>query len=184
MRYSLLFAALLGLCAPLPAFAQVEEQVVEIEFIEKGTPAPERPSYPEDALIEAADAFFEALGSEDKSALATMMIAQATIFVHNRMDPENPRVDIVPISDHLARWAQGTRRVSERMHYRHVTMDGDLGMISGPYMFWVERVVTHCGINHLSLVKTDDGWKVGNTSFTMVPPDQCEIVGADWESEQ
>ncbi|MEM1194541.1 MAG: nuclear transport factor 2 family protein [Pseudomonadota bacterium] len=168
----------------LPVVAQDEVQVVEIEFLGGGDTGSERPTYPEDELTDAADAFFEALGSEDKTALATMMIPEATIFVHNRMAPDNPRVDIVPVAEHLARWAQGTRRVSEKMHYRNLTMSGDLGMISGPYMFWIEGTVSHCGVNYLSMVKTEDGWKVGNTSFTMVPPDQCELVGADWESEQ
>ncbi|MEM9310786.1 MAG: hypothetical protein AAGA34_05005 [Pseudomonadota bacterium] len=140
----------------------------------------EGPAYPRDSVLGAADAFFEALASADKTALADVMIPEATIFVHNRMELGNPRVYIVPVADHLARWARGTRNVSEKMVYQRVYENGDLGIIEGPYSFSVEGEVTHCGVNILNIVKTDEGWKVGNTSFTMVPPDMCDIVGANW----
>jgi len=126
----------------------------------------------------AADRFFEALRSEDKTALASMMVPEGTIFIHNRMDPDNPRVDVVPVADHLERWARSTRVVDEIMTHRTVLANGDMGHVWGPYRFAVEGETTHCGINSLSMVKTDEGWKVANTSFTMVPPDQCEAVGA------
>jgi len=173
-------AAIVAVCFSHSAFAQVEEQVVEIELIESADPKAERKPYPEDKVIEAADSFFDALGSDDKTALATMMIPEATIFVHNRMDPDSPSIAIVAVADHLSRWERDTRNVSERMFYQNVHMSGDLGYVQGPYSFSIEGIVSHCGVNYLSMAKTEDGWKVGNTSFTMVPPDQCKLVGAHW----
>ena len=131
---------------------------------------------------EAADRFFEALRSEDKTALAAVMVPEAVIFVHNRMDPANPRVDVVPVGEHLERWARGTRAVDEVMTYETVLVDGDMAHVWGPYRFAVEGQTTHCGINSISLIRTDRSvygeWKVANTSFTMVPPVQCAAIGA------
>ena len=45
-----------------------------------------------------------------KTALAGVMHTQGVIFVHNRMNPEAPRVDAVPVADHLARWRDGGRQ--------------------------------------------------------------------------
>lgn len=140
--------------------------------------AAEGPASDREAVVAAADAFFFALGSTDKTELAEVMLPEGMIFVHNRMNPENPRVDAVPVADHLKRWAQTTDRFIEEMRYDMVLVDGDMAQVWGPYAFLVNGAVAHCGINSLSLVKTDDGWKVANTSFTMEQPSECERLGA------
>jgi ketosteroid isomerase-like protein len=133
---------------------------------------------PEQAeVIAAADAFFAALRSDDKTALAGVMLSEGVIFIHNRMNPAAPRVDAVPVADHLARWAKGTRMADEEMHYETVLVNGDMAQVWGPYSFWSDYELTHCGINSLSMVKTESGWKVANTSFTMERPSECERLG-------
>lgn len=122
-------------------------------------------------------AFFEALGSDDKSALADHMVPEAMIFVHNRMDPQNPRVDHLPVAKHLENWAKRDGRFFEEMDVTSVLVDGDMAHVWGPYSFWVNYELSHCGINSLNLVKTQDGWKVANTSFTMERPSECERLG-------
>ena len=141
-------------------------------------PAAEEPASDHDAVVATADAFFDALGSTDKTDLAEVMLPEGMIFVHNRMNPDNPRVDAVPVADHLARWAGTTDRFIEEMRYDTVLVDGDMAQVWGPYVFLVNSAVAHCGINSLSFVRTDGGWKVANTSFTMERPSECERLGA------
>lgn len=129
-------------------------------------------------VIAAADAFFTALGSTRKTDLAEVMLPEGMIFIHNRMDPANPRVDIVPVAQHLERWAQTSGRFIEKMRYDTVLVDGDMAQVWGPYVFLANSAVSHCGINSLSLVKTEGGWKVANTSFTMESPSECARLGA------
>ncbi len=131
----------------------------------------------------AAGEFIDAISSDDKSALAKYMIPEGMIFVHDRMDPENPRVDSVTVADHLERWSQSTRKTTERMDFRRISVDGDMAQVWGPYSFEVDGELSHCGVNSLSMVKTEDGWKVANTSFTMVPPSDCYQYGLHWLEE-
>ena len=145
--------------------------------------APMLPSA-ETRVREAADALFRALRDEDKTQLADRMVETGMIFVHNQMDPMNPRVDVIPVTDHLARWEKGTRKVDEIMLYDIVLVERDMAQVWGPYTFWVGEMITHCGYNSMSMVQTDDGWKVANTSFTMVPPDQCKEIGAPAAPEE
>ncbi len=135
---------------------------------------------PEQAEVTAAaDAFFAALRSDDKLALGRHMDSAGTIFVHDRMNPAAPRIVVISVPDHLARWAKGTRKVDEVMRYDHVMVDGDMAQIWGPYRFMSEGQTSHCGINAMSMVRTDEGrWVIGNTSFTMVPPAGCAALGA------
>lgn len=133
---------------------------------------------PKEEAVAAADTFFAALRSDNKRALAEVMIPEAVIFVHNHLDADNPRVAIVPVADHLARWATRTAEFDEQMVYEHVLVSGDMAQVWGPYAFWTDGEITHCGINSLSLVKQNGVWKVGNTSFTMEDPDLCPVLGA------
>ena len=134
---------------------------------------------PEQAeTIAAADAFFAALRSDDKTALAAQMLPEGVIFIHNRMTPDAPRVDVVPVARHLENWLKSPPGLDERMVYTTVLVDGDMAQVWGPYRFTAGGKTTHCGINSLSLVKRDGVWKVANTSFSMVPPDQCAALGA------
>lgn len=130
------------------------------------------------AVMGGVEAFFEALRSDDKTALANTLLPEGMIFVHSRMKPDLPRVDAVPVANHLARWAKGTRMVDEVMRYDTVLVDGDMALVWGPYRFIADRKTSHCGINSLSLVKTESGWKVANTSFTMELPERCAELGA------
>ncbi|MFL0355705.1 hypothetical protein ACI5KX_04435 [Erythrobacter sp. GH1-10] len=162
-----LAAASVMLSAPLAARSPTDEQI---------------------DVINAVDDFFNALRSDDKAALATEMMPEATIFIHNRLDPSKPRIDVVPVADHLARWAKSSAEVNELMSYDTILVDGDMAQVWGPYAFWAEGELSHCGVNSLSLAKGERGWKVANTSFTMEPPETCGDIAArlatEWESSE
>ncbi|MEA1620026.1 hypothetical protein SOQ14_13975 [Erythrobacter sp. T5W1-R] len=174
MKALLALPALIA-AAPLPA----QDQGIE------ATAVAEAAAPLTDAQMEAAgavDAFMAAIGSDDKTLLARHMDPRGTIFIHNRMDAANPRVDVVPVAQHLERWAARTGDYEEVMEYDVVRVEGDMAQVWGPYSFRYNGGLTHCGINSISLVRGADGWKVANTSFSMVPPAQCAEVGADWEA--
>lgn len=173
---ALLITAILFAAAPLAAQQPNPEQ------------AAEKPSPEAIEVMNGAHAFFGALRSADKTALARHMIPDGMIFVHNRMEPEAPRVDAVLVVDHLKRWEKSPRDVVEWMKFDTVLLDGDMAQVWGPYYFTVAGKLSHCGINSLSLVKTANGWKVANTSFTMEVPEKCDgivrrIDGATMKTE-
>ena len=133
------------------------------------------------AVTAGVDAFFDALRSDDKTALAGTLDPNGMIYIHNRMEDGNWRVQHRTAADHLENWLNSPTGLDEIMVYEHVLVDGDMALVWGPYSFHASDTVVHCGINSMSMVRTGDGsWKVGNVNFTMVPPSQCAAVGADW----
>jgi hypothetical protein len=157
-----LAAALLGLAAaPLAA-----------------EPADPQPSRERAEVMRAADAFFAALRSEDRSALARRMLPEGMIFIHDRTAGPDGQLRVVPVEGFLEGHRSRTARVDEVMDYQTVLVDGEMAQVWGPYRFTVNGATTHCGINSLSMVKKPNGWKVANTSFTMVAPEHCDRVGA------
>lgn len=129
-------------------------------------------------VMTSAQDFFDALRSADKTALGRQMLPEGVIFVHNRMKPDAPRVEVVPVIEHLQRWAASPAQVDEFMAFETVLVDGDMAQVWGPYVFTVAGKLSHCGINSLSMVKTDEGWKVANTSFTVEAPASCTEIAA------
>lgn len=129
-------------------------------------------------VIAGVDAFFDALRSDDKTALAQTMDPQGLITIHNRMDPAAPKILFVPVAKHLENWLKSPSGLDERMIYQTVLVDGDMAQVWGPYRFIAGGKTSHCGVNSMSLVKRDGAWKIANTSFSMVPPDQCTAIGA------
>ena len=144
MRETLTFAALALAAAP----ALADDHVT----------AAEKAALDEAEVRLAVNAFLNSISSDDKTDLADHMIPEAVIFVHNRMDPENPRVDIVPVAQHLENWATRDARYLEEMAFTSVLVDGDMAQVGGPYSFWVNYELSQCGINSLSLVRMEDGW--------------------------
>jgi hypothetical protein len=145
--------------------------------------ASQEPTAEQADVIAAAEAFMFAIGSPNRAKLADHMIPEGMIFVHNRMNPEAPRVDAVPVAQHLERWLTRTGRYIEQMRFTSVLVESDMAQVWGPYRFLLNSEVSHCGINVLSMVKTDSGWKVANTSFTMEPPSECARLGAPGDGE-
>jgi ketosteroid isomerase-like protein len=140
---------------------------------------------PEQAeVIAAADAFFAALRSKDKTALATMMIPDRTILVNDKTGPGLPRQSSIPVAKHLENWAKSPPGLDEYMIYQSIVVDGDKAQVWGPYRFLADSKTTHCGQNLLTFERTANGWKLGDTAFTMVPPADCEMLGAPEAPEQ
>ena len=172
--------AMFALAATLAA-APLAAQETPATGPDTGPAAPETPTMYVTPIGEVRTAvwrFFKALRSDDKTALAGQMDASGMITIHNRMNPAEPRITFVPVSQHLENWLQSPPGLDERMFEETTLIDGDMAHVWGPYRFIAGSKTTHCGINSMSLVKRQDGWKVANTSFTMEPPSECERLGA------
>jgi hypothetical protein len=55
----------------------------------------------------------------------------------------------------------------EDMYAPEVRVDGDLALVWGRYVFFVEGKISHCGLNAFHLVRTDTGWKIGGIASTI-----------------
>lgn len=140
-------------------------------------PLAAEPTAEQSEVTAAVDAFFAALRSDDKTALARTMDAAGMIYIHDRRDPAGPEVTIVPVAKHLENWLKSPPGLDERMIYQTVLVEGDMAQVWGPYRFIAGGKTSHCGVNSMSLVKHGGAWKIANTSFSMVPPDQCAALG-------
>lgn len=59
--------------------------------------------------------------------------------------------------------------LSEKMYEPKINIFGDMALVDGRYIFTVGGRLAHCGMNSFHLVRTADGWKLGNSISTIEP---------------
>lgn len=59
--------------------------------------------------------------------------------------------------------------LKEDMYEMKTEIFGDLALVHGRYVFFVDKKISHCGVNAFHLVRTDAGWKIGGASSTIEP---------------
>ncbi len=57
--------------------------------------------------------------------------------------------------------------IKEEMYEQKTLVDGDLALVWGRYVFFVDGKISHCGLNSFHLVRTETGWRIANASSTI-----------------
>ena len=66
-------------------------------------------------------------------------------------------------------FAEKRGELKEDMYAPETKVYGDLAMVYGRYVFFVDGKISHCGVNAFHLVRTDAGWRIANASSTIDP---------------
>jgi len=64
-------------------------------------------------------------------------------------------------------FAEKKGEIKEDMYAPEVKLYGDLALVFGRYVFYVDGKLAHCGVNAFHLVRTDAGWRIANASSTI-----------------
>ena len=59
--------------------------------------------------------------------------------------------------------------LEEVMYAPETKIFGDLALVWGRYVFFVDNKISHCGVNAFHLARTDNGWRIANASTTIEP---------------
>ncbi|HEX9959806.1 MAG TPA: hypothetical protein VGB00_02665 [Pyrinomonadaceae bacterium] len=66
-------------------------------------------------------------------------------------------------------FAEKKSELKEEMYAPETKIYGDLALVWGRYVFFIDGKISHCGVNAFHLVRTDAGWKIANASTTIEP---------------
>jgi len=77
-----------------------------------------------------------------------------------------PVASVVPVE----RWIQGvrssTRELDERIHDTRVDVSGPLASVWTRYDLFADGALSHCGVDHVLLVLTSEGWRIVHLADT------------------
>ena len=122
----------------------------------------------ERAVIEAAQAVFDAMEALDPESFRKSMVPEGFFLAVGFETTRRTTRD-----EFAARMADQTRPMIERMWDPEVRIDGPVATLWAPYDFYGGVEFSHCGTDALQLAKTPVGWKVVVVSYTVQMPPTC-----------
>ncbi|WP_240700283.1 nuclear transport factor 2 family protein [Sphingomonas gei] len=146
--------------ASLPAFAQT----TPVAPIVKGTALP--PPGTEAAVLAPVNALFAGLASRDGAAMAATLHGDGGITVAVAQPDGTKTIRQQKFAEWAAGIKPGPERYEERMPAPAIEIDGDIAMVWGDYVFLIDGKLSHCGVDHFSLVRVDGQWKITNLAWT------------------
>jgi hypothetical protein len=115
--------------------------------------------------VQVVELLFRHMKAGDADAMQALMHPEARLVTTSVRDG-------VPVAQVLGvdRWIEGvrasTRELDERIHDTQVQVDGGLASVWTRYDLFVDGVHSHCGVDHVLLVLTGEGWRIIHLSDT------------------
>ena len=74
-----------------------------------------------------------------------------------------------PVEAFSKNFSEKKNEIKEDMYAPEVKIFGDLALVWGRYVFFVDNKISHCGVNVFHLVRADAGWRIAGASTTIEP---------------
>lgn len=122
-----------------------------------------------EAVLAVTTAVFDAIRAKDTGAMQAQFLAQGVSTRVAAAAPEG--ADALTRASNaafIARSFETDASLEERWtDTPTVLVDGDLALVWGRYVFLVNDEVSHCGTNHVDLVRVDGAWNVTNWTWSV-----------------
>ena len=140
-------------------------QITPVAPIVKGTALPP-PESTEAAVLAPLTAILAALERGDGPAILAQTLPEGAITAARTGADGAPQHRTLRWADFAAQLRPENGRVSERIGQPAIEVDGNAAMIWAPYTVTVDGALSHCGYNHVDLVRTAAGWKILNLTYS------------------
>ncbi len=113
------------------------------------------------AVIETIDQFFDGLNSGDSSLMRTTLHKDARLMTTFNDQSGSPRITTSDIEQFLSRvGAPKENKWEEKLWSKTIKVEDNLAMVWTEYSFFIDDVLSHCGVNAFMLARQEDGWKI------------------------
>jgi hypothetical protein len=117
---------------------------------------------------------FDGMRASDSAMVrSTMSSIIRFAEVNDRAAP--PRIEADSVNDWLSAVARSNHRWDEQIYDVQMRIDGNLAQVWAPYTFYLDKKVSHCGVDALQLLKDSGGWKITQLADTR-RRDNCRDV--------
>ena len=123
------------------------------------------------AVRAVVDQIFDAMRAGDSETISALILPEALL---DRISPNKP-IEHGVVSD-WTNWV-GTLKpgqADEQIFDVTINVEGPLATVWAPFTIAIDGVMKSCGVNHFTLVKVAEGWKVAYLIDTHTP-EKCPI---------
>jgi len=122
------------------------------------------------AAAQVVQNLFAAMKAKDAQAISALFIKDGQLVAIDRpRTGDGPSTTRIFTGDAFAKVISESKagEFVEQMKDPEVKVFGDMALVFGRYTFHVGEKFSHCGTNSFQLVRTADGWKIGNAASTL-----------------
>lgn len=130
----------------------------------RGAPSPATPGSQEEAVLEAVQRLFDAMAARDTAA------AREALFMNGQLIAVPPGEGAPRVASHrefLESLGAAEEPWHERMWDARVLVEGPIAVVWTPYDLHVGERFSHCGVDALTMIRTEEGWKVAGGIYTL-----------------
>lgn len=131
----------------------------------KGTALPP-PGSEEAAVIAPIDRLFRAMLNRDSASILAEVRPEGVLTTFADAADGTQTITQQSWAQFAARFATGSQRMDERLFSPAIEIDGNMAMVWSPYTFHIDGKLSHCGIDHFSLLREGGKWRIQNLSWT------------------
>jgi hypothetical protein len=118
------------------------------------------------AVMAAVNKMFVAFSAQDEAGLVAAAMPDARATATFTTPSGEHKVSSHTWAQHAGAMAKLPEKPIERLGDAKVFVDGSLASVWVPYSVGPAGKIVQCGTNHFDMVKTADGWKINNVSWT------------------
>ncbi|MFC1553736.1 nuclear transport factor 2 family protein [candidate division KSB1 bacterium] len=120
----------------------------------------------EKEILKAVQSFFDAMSNKDAGLAESVLLAEGQ-FASIREDSSGRSIRFIPHSEFTENLKTQEVDYLERMFDPDVEVHGNLAVVWTKYDFHINGEFSHTGVDVFNLLKTEDGWKIAGTVYTV-----------------
>lgn len=121
-----------------------------------------------DALSTVNNMFAE-MANHNPAAIVALYTSEAQLAAAIKNKEGKSVIRTFAVEAFSKNFAEKKNEIKEEMYAPDVKIFGDLAIVYGRYVFFIDGKISHCGVNAFHLVRTDAGWKIAGASTTIEP---------------
>ena len=121
-----------------------------------------------DALA-VVNKMFAEMEAHNPAGIVALYTAEAQLAAAIKTKEGKSVIRTFPVEAFSKNFSEKKNEIKEDMYAPEVKVFGDLALVFGRYVFFIDGKISHCGVNAFHLVRTDAGWKIANASTTIEP---------------
>lgn len=117
----------------------------------------------EPAVLAVVQRVFDGMRAADSTVVRAQFATGARFaMLDSRATP--PKITYDAIDGWLAAMARSANRWDEQVYDVQTRIDQGIAQVWAPYTFYLDKKVSHCGVNMFQMLKTPEGWKITQLS--------------------
>lgn len=119
-----------------------------------------------DALA-VVNKLFAEMAAANPAGILALHTPESDLVALFRQKDGKSKVQVINGDAFSKMFTDKSKVMKEEMYAPNVEIHGDLAMVWGRYVFFVDGKLSHCGVNTFNLVRTDAGWKIAGGASTI-----------------